>query len=154
MSTKVAQRQPFALSRGNGDVFDTFRKEMDQMLSNAWTSPFGGEWLSAGMPSADISETDQAIEVRLDLPGVKPDEIDIQLDSNVLTIRGERTEEQEEKGKKFHRVERHSGTFARSFALPQSVNEDEVAAEYRDGVLMVTLPKTDEAKARKIVVKA
>ena len=153
MSTKVARRQPLGLSRGNGDVFDAFRKEMDQMLSNVWTNPGAGEWLMPSMPTADVSETEQAIEVRLDLPGVKPDEIEIHLDKNVLTISGERVEEQEEKGKKFHRMERHTGSFARSFVLPQSVNEDEVAAEYRDGVLNVTLPKTEEAKARKIVVK-
>jgi HSP20 family protein len=152
MSTKLARRQPLSLTRG-GDVFDVFRKEMNQMLGGMWT-PFADEWPSANVPQADLSETDQALEVRMDLPGMKPEELDIQLDKNVLTVRGERSEEAEETDKKYHRLERHTGSFYRSISLPQSVNADEVAAEYKDGVLTVHLPKSEDAKSQKIVVKS
>jgi HSP20 family protein len=152
MSTQLTRRQPLSVSR-RGDVFDVFRREMNQMLGGVWT-PFADEWPLANIPQADISETDQALEVRMDLPGVKPEELDIQLEKNVLTVRGERSEEAEETDKKYHRVERHTGTFYRSMTLPQSVNADEVAAEYKDGVLTIHLPKTEEAKSQKIVVKS
>ncbi|MGI9327637.1 MAG: Hsp20/alpha crystallin family protein, partial [Pseudomonadales bacterium] len=80
-------------------------------------------------------------------------EIEIQLNGNVLTVSGERKEEQEEKGKTYHCVERRIGTFSRSMTLPCPVEEDEVAAAFKDGVLTITLPKTDEAKTRKIKIK-
>jgi HSP20 family protein len=101
----------------------------------------------------DLSETDTAVETKMDLPGVKPEEIEIQLNGNVLTVSGERKEEQEEKGKTYHRLERRVGNFSRSMTLPCPVEEDEVAASYKDGVLSITLPKTDEAKTRKIKIK-
>jgi HSP20 family protein len=127
---------------------------MDDLLSRFWGDE-GEGWLAGRMaPSADLSETDTAIEVRVDLPGIKPSEIDIQLSGNVLTVSGERKEEKEEKGRTFHRVERRTGSFSRSITLPCAVQEQEVAAEYRDGVLAITLPKEEGAKARKIKVKS
>jgi HSP20 family protein len=102
----------------------------------------------------DLSETDQTFEVRLDVPGVNPKEIDIQLNANVLTISGERSEEKEEKGKTYHFVERSFGSFSRSVSLPSPVKEDAIEARYKDGVLTVTLPKTEEAKSRKIAITA
>lgn len=130
----------------------SFREEVEQMLANLWED--GQEtWLGGNVGSLDISETDSAIEAKVDLPGFKPDEIDIQLNGSVLTVSGERQEEQEDKGKTYHRVERRLGSFSRSITLPCPVEEDEVAAEYHDGVLTVTLPKTDSAKTRKISVK-
>jgi HSP20 family protein len=89
----------------------------------------------------------------VDLPGVKPDDIDIRLSGNTLRLHGERKEEQQEKGRTFHRIERRRGNCSRSITLPCAVVEDEVAAEYNDGVLTVTLPKCEEAKSRKIEVK-
>jgi HSP20 family protein len=102
----------------------------------------------------DLSETDQTFEVRLDVPGVNPKEIDIQLNANMLTISGERSEEKEEKGKTYHFVERSFGSFSRSVSLPSPVKEDAIEARYKDGVLTVTLPKTEEAKSRKIAITA
>ena len=128
------------------------REEMDDLMGRF----FGGDesWLAGRIsPSVDLSETDTAVQVAMDLPGVKPHEIDIHLSGNTLNVRGERKEEKEEKGKTYHRVERRSGSFARSITLPCAVNEDEVAAEYKEGVLAVTLPKSEEAKSRKIEVK-
>jgi HSP20 family protein len=129
------------------------RDEVEDLISRFWdadTDWFGGEI----SPSADISETDKTVEVRMDVPGMKAADIDIKLSNNVLTVTGERNEEKEEKGRTFHRVERRLGKFSRSFTLPCAVAEDEVAAEYRDGTLNITLPKSEEAKARKITVKS
>ena len=131
----------------------SFLEEMENMMGRLWDEGEDGWLLGRNAPSVDISETDTAVEAKLDLPGVKPEEIDIQLNANILTVSGERKEEKEEKGKTFHRVERRSGSFSRSFSLPCPVAEDEVAAEYHDGVLSIKLPKTEEAKPHKIQVK-
>ncbi len=104
--------------------------------------------------SMDVAETDQAYEITLDLPGVQADDVEINLDNNTLTIRGERKEEKEEGGpdKQYHRVERYTGSFSRSVVLPSSVNEGEAAAEFNDGVLKVTIPKTEDSRPRKIKI--
>jgi HSP20 family protein len=90
----------------------------------------------------------------MDLPGIAAKDIDVQVSGNVLTVSGHREEEKEEKGRTFHRLERRYGDFSRSVILPCAVVEDEVAAEYHDGVLTIKLPKTEESKAHKIKVKA
>jgi HSP20 family protein len=104
-------------------------------------------------PSLDLAETDSMLEVRMDIPGMEAKDIDIQVNANVLTVSGERKEEREEKGKTYHRVERRVGAFSRSVALPCPVKEDGVDAQYKNGILTVKLPKTEEANARKITVK-
>lgn len=153
MAGTPTTRRPRSLASLRRDPLMTLRDEMEDLLSRIWGDGDEG-WFGGTMaPSADLSETDKAVEVRMDLPGVKPEEIDIQLNNNVLTVSGERSEEKEEKGRTYHRVERRAGKFARSFTLPCAVAEDEVAAEHHDGILTITLPKTEEAKARKITVK-
>jgi HSP20 family protein len=89
----------------------------------------------------------------MDIPGMEAKEIDIQVNANVLTVSGERKEEHEEKGKTYHRIERRVGSFSRSITLPCPVKEDAVEAQYKNGILAIKLPKTEEAKARKILVK-
>ncbi len=140
-------------SREHLPTWPALREEMEDLVSRFLGN--GEEAWPAGrmMPAVDLSETANALEARVDLPGVKPKEIDIQVSGNLLTISGEKKEEKEEKGKTFHRVERHSGSFSRTMTLPCAVNEDEVAAEYRDGVLTITLPKCEQAKSRKITIK-
>jgi HSP20 family protein len=129
------------------------REEVRDLLAeflgdeSAW--PFGGN-----VPTMDLSETDETIEVRLDLPGVQPSEINVQVTGNVLSISGERKEEKETKERTFHVVERRSGSFSRSITLPCPVQDDKVDAKYHDGVLTVTLPKTKEAKGSRIKVKS
>lgn len=131
----------------------TLRDELDDLLSRFLGGADEG-WLTGRMsPPVDVSETDTAIEVRLDLPGVKADEIDIHLTGNMLNVCGERKDQKEEKGRTFHRVERRRGNLSRSIALPCAIEEDEVAAEYKDGVLTITLPKCEEAKSHRIAVK-
>ena len=135
------------------DPFTALRDEMKELRAQLAGDGDEGWFAGAMAPALDMSETDTAIDVRMDLPGITAKEIDIQVNGNMLTVAGERKEEKEEKGKTFHRVERLYGNFSRSVTLPCSVNEDEVAAEYKDGVLTIKLPKAEEAKAHKIKVK-
>ncbi len=126
--------------------------EMEELMSTFWGN--GGEgWMSETMvPSADVSETEKAIDVRLDLPGVEPEQIEVQVNGNLLTISGERKEEKEEKGRTFHRIERSEGSFSRTITLPCEVQENKVVASFKNGVLNVSLPKALEAKPHKIMV--
>jgi HSP20 family protein len=131
------------------------RGELEDLFSRFWGDEGNGSLMQGLATSMDVAETDNSVEVRLDLPGAKADDIDIQVDGGVLTIRGERKEEEEEKDEErhYHRIERRYGSFARSVTLPCSVREDEAAADYKDGVLKVVLPKAEEAQAKKIKVK-
>jgi HSP20 family protein len=135
------------------DPFTALREEMNGLRSRMLGDE-GEGWLGTALaPALDVSETDTAIDVRMDLPGVTAKDIDIQVNGNLLTVSGERKDEKEEKGKTVHRVERSYGNFFRSVTLPCNVVENEVAAEYKDGVLTIKLPKTDQSKTHKIKVK-
>lgn len=105
-----------------------------------------------GGPALDVEETDDAIVVRVDLPGLRPNDFTVEATADRLVVRGEKGEEREDRGRGFHRLERHYGSFVRSIALPCEVNPDATAARYLDGVLRVTLPKTEASKARQIRV--
>lgn len=131
----------------------TLRQEMEELFSGAWPEGEQLAWSGALVPALDVSETDKTIEVKMDLPGIKASDIDVQVNGNVLTVSGERKEEKEEKGKTYHRIERRYGSFSRSTTLPAAVIEDKVDAQYHDGVLTITMEKTEEAKSRKIKVK-
>jgi HSP20 family protein len=135
------------------DPFRLAREEMETLWSQLIGEPTERLFKGRIVPSLDLSETPNTIEIRMDAPGMKPEEIDVQLANGVLTISGERKEEKEEKGKTFHRVERRYGSFSRSVTVPAAVTEDKVDAQYHDGVLTITLQKTEEAKSRKIKVK-
>ena len=155
MANAIATRRPSRLpSLWRRDPFTALREEMNDLRARLLGDEDEG-WFSGAMaPSLDMSETDTAVEVRMDLPGMTAKDIDIQVNGNVLTVSGQRQEEKEEKGKTFHRVERRYGSFSRSVTLPCTVNESEVAAAYHDGVLTIKLPKTEESKAHKIKVKS
>ncbi len=129
------------------------RTDIDDLMGRLLASDDNGIALMTHLPSLDVSETDTDVCVKVDLPGMKSDDIEIGLDANVLTISGERCDEKEEKGRTFHRVERRFGKFSRSVNLPSKVEEDEVVAEYNNGTLTITLPKSEAAKTRKIKVK-
>ena len=135
----------------------SLRGEIDDLLGR-FVSNWDGEGVFSSdfTPSLDLSETDDAIHVEMDVPGMKADEIDIEITDGVLYVSGEHKEEKEEtkgNGRKYHRVERRSGSFARAVSLPCGVKEDKVKAEYSDGVLTISAPKSKEAKRRKIPVK-
>ena len=103
-------------------------------------------------PSVDISETDTAYLVKAEIPGVNKEDVKIIIQDGMLTISGERKQEKEEKGKKFHRIERSYGSFARSFRVPGDADEDSVKAEFKDGMLNIALAKSEKAKPRSIEV--
>jgi len=101
----------------------------------------------------DISESDDHFVVKADLPGIEPKSLDISLAGNVLTIKGEKKEEHEEKNERYYTIERQFGSFSRSFMLPADVKEEGIEASYRAGVLRVNIPKSQRAKQKKIEVK-
>jgi HSP20 family protein len=103
-------------------------------------------------PSADISETDTAYLIKAEIPGVNKEDVKVTIQNGMLTIQGERKMEKEEKDKKFHRIERSYGSFMRSFRVPEDADESAVKAEFKDGVLNVTLTKSAKAKPKAINV--
>jgi HSP20 family protein len=137
--------------------FDVLRREFDQLFG-PW-SEWNGNWNWMGnefSAACDLSETADAFEVRMDVPGIKPDEITVEVTGDLLKISGERKEEKEqgESGKTYHRIERRHGTFSETVRLPGAVKEDQVQAEFHDGVLTVTLPKIEASKTHTVKVKA
>jgi HSP20 family protein len=104
-------------------------------------------------PSVDIAETAEAFEIKAELPDLKKEDVKVTVEDGELRISGERKQEKEEKGRKFHRVERSYGSFMRSFTLPENVDESKLTAEYKDGLLNVRLPKAEKAKPKAIAVK-
>jgi HSP20 family protein len=115
-----------------------------------WISPKnGGQWL----PEVDVTEDKDRVIVKADLPGMKQEEIAVEVADGVLTIKGERKRETETKDAKTYRIERSYGSFLRSFTLPAGVDAARVNAAYKNGVLEVTLPKLADAKAKQIKVE-
>ncbi|MBS0182909.1 MAG: Hsp20/alpha crystallin family protein [Nitrospira sp.] len=104
-------------------------------------------------PSVDISETEGEYQIKAEIPDVKKEDVKVTVEDGVLTIQGERKHEKEEKGKKFHRIERSYGSFVRTFSLPDVIDEEKVKAEFKDGVLNLHLPKSEKAKPKAIEVK-
>jgi HSP20 family protein len=107
-----------------------------------------GDWA----PRVDIAETEDAFEIKAELPDVKKEDVKVSVYNGVLTLRGERKQEKEENGKKFHRVERKYGSFTRSFTLPDNVDENDIKAAFNDGILNLQIHKTEEAKPKAIEV--
>ena len=135
------------------DPFGSFRDEVNDLF-NRFAGEFdGGELAEFEMPSMDLAETDSRIEVKLDVPGYKPEEVNVEVQGDMLIITGEHKEEKEEKGKTFHRIERRSGSIRRAVTLPCAVKEAEINALCKDGVLTVTMPKAEKAVTKKIPVK-
>ncbi len=143
---KPALRDPFSLVR------DEWQRFLSNFEQNGGLFNPPSFLTGVSVPTLDIGETDKALELRMDLPGMAAEEINIQLNDNTITISGERKEEKEEKGKTWQRLERHQGEFSRTVTLPCAVKNNEVSAVYRDGVLTVTLPKSAQAQTRKISV--
>jgi HSP20 family protein len=110
---------------------------------------FGGQWA----PTVDIFEDDQAFVVRADLPGLEIKDIDLQIQENILTLKGERRMEKEVDKDRYHRIERSYGSFQRSFTLPNIVDPEKVKARFKDGVLEIRIPKLEKAKPKQIQVE-
>ena len=141
--------------------WDPFREleEMSDRLNRMFARPAtrtnGKETMIVAdwTPTVDISETDGEYQIKAEIPDVKKEDVKVTLEDGVLTIQGERKQEKEEKGKKYHRVERSYGSFVRSFSLPEFIDEEKVKAEFKDGVLNLHLPKSEKAKPKAIEVK-
>jgi HSP20 family protein len=111
------------------------------------------DWVSgAWAPAVDIYEQDGNIVLKAELPGIDPKDVDVRVENNILTLRGERKLDNEVKRESYHRVERSYGTFTRSFTLPNMIDTEKIKAEYKDGVLRMILPKKDEAKPKQIAI--
>lgn len=153
MATSLIPRLSRALSPFfDRNPFSALEEELDDLL-NRYRSEWNGDGSMAVIaPPLDLSETEDAFQIRMNLPGVKAEEVDIQISENTLRISGEHKEEKEEKGKTFHRLERRIGSFSRSLTLPAAVQADKVSAECKDGVLTVNLPKCEATKTQKIKV--
>ena len=142
--------------------YDPFRdlrslqEEVNRLFSTNLTRGFGeaeeGIGRGAWNPSVDIYENKDQIVLEAELPGMSRDDFELTVEHNVITLRGERQFEKKDETDNYHRVERSYGSFTRSFTLPQTVSTEGATAEYRSGVLRVTLPKRQETKARRIEI--
>lgn len=128
---------------------------LNRAFANQWPLdlPADGSGFSDWMPAMDIEENDKEYLVKADLPAIKREEVKVGIDDGILTVEGERKQEKEEKGKKYHRVERSFGRFVRRIAVPTDVDEQKVSAVFTDGVLNVHLPKSPTAKPKSVEIK-
>jgi HSP20 family protein len=136
----------------------TLQDRMNRMFTDSYAGRGNGgtdeDWALGGSwaPAVDIYEHDGNIVLKAELPGIDAKSVDVRVENNVLTLRGERKFDNEVKRESYHRVERAYGTFMRSFTLPNVVDTENIKAEYKDGVLRMTLPKKAEAKPRQISI--
>lgn len=133
------------------------RQTMDRLFDEAFARPFASAWADgyeAGAPALDVIQTDNEIVVKATLPGVKPEDVQVSVANGVLSIRGEMREVKDKEQATYHLRERRYGAFARSINLPTDVDADKAHADFEDGVLTLTLPKSEQVKPKTIVVKA
>jgi HSP20 family protein len=139
---------------GGSTIWDPFA-DLSRIQRRLETKYFATRGAAAGFaPAVDIHEDAEALVLRAELPGVKREDIEIDVEANVLTVKGERKLEAEPQDRRYHRVERPHGAFARQFQLPNNVDASQIDAQLADGVLTVKLPKKQEQKSRKIEVKS
>jgi len=129
----------------------TTQREFDRLFREAF-SPEGEVSTRTWAPPVDIYENGDSLVLKAEVPGINPDDVEIRVEDNTLYLKGERKFEKEVKEQNFHRVERSYGTFTRTFSLPNSVDADKVSANYKDGVLTLTMPKKEEAKPKTIKI--
>lgn len=142
--------------------YDPFRdlRNLQEEVNRLFTGNIGRTYDDEGIargswnPSVDIYENKDQIVLEAELPGMNRDDFDLTVENNVITLRGERRFEKKEDTENYHRVERAYGSFSRSFTLPNTVTGEGATADYRNGVLRVTLPKREETKARRIEIKS
>jgi HSP20 family protein len=137
---------------------NTIQSEMNRLFNTFFEAPptaggqHGGQAMRRWIPAMDLVETEDAFVLRADLPGLNEGDVNIELEDNVLTISGERKAEHEERKEGYYRVERASGSFARSLTLPEGVDPEAVTASFDRGVLEVRVPKPEERKPRKVSI--
>ena len=138
----------FSLQREIDRLFDDFTRGFPSL------GTFTGDGMSKMLPTMDVSETDKEIEITAELPGLEEKDVQVNLADNILTIRGEKKAEKEQKDKNYHLVERSYGSFERSLELPEGVNADAIKANIDKGVLKVVVPKPAPAQVKKVEVKS
>ena len=129
------------LSAALDEAFGNYQQEDGSTITAAW------------YPACDVFEDKEAVKIVAELPGVRPEAVKIAVENNVLTIRGEKKQQAEERNERVHRYERSYGAFERSFALPSTVDPDKIQASYEHGLLTVTVPKAERARPREIQIK-
>ncbi len=144
----AVKREPFS-------DLKNIQEDFNRIFTGALPRIFNGEEVLSGAwsPRVDVFEDQNSIVIEADLPGVKPEDFKLSIENFKLSLTGERKIEGEKKSENWHRVERRYGSFTRTFSLPTTVNVEAVKADFRDGVLRVTLPKREEVKPRHIEVK-
>jgi HSP20 family protein len=153
VKTKEVNLAMLTRSRSLRGELERMQKEMDRIWdrfsSDMSSSTFEQDW----NPSLDLAETEDNLVVELEVPGINPKDISISITGNMLTISGEKKQAADREGKNYHLVERSYGKFSRSIQLPTSVDPDRVEARYNNGILRVTLGKTEGGKSKRIEVK-
>jgi HSP20 family protein len=139
------------------DAFTSLRR-LNSVLDeafNTWPmqSEENGALTSAWIPACDVFEDKDAVKIIAEVPGVRPEDVKLSIENNLLTIRGEKKQQAEETSERVHRYERSYGTFERTFSLPTTVDPERINANYTHGVLTVTIPKAERARPREIPVK-
>lgn len=135
-------------------LFGDWDRDMEELIEGFWNARGNGPGMVSFVPSVDLTESENEFVVTLDLPGLKPEEVSVEFKEGALWVSGERKEEKEEKGETYHRIERSHGEFRRVLPLPSSIKEEEIEAKFTNGVLKVSMPKKEEAKAKHIEVKS
>lgn len=145
----------FAPYRSRFNDLALIQDRLNSIFHDLAPSAGDNEALTAGsfVPPVDIYEDAQKVVLKLEVPGVKQDDLDVKVENQTLTVKGERKFEAEQKEENYHRIERRFGSFVRSFTLPQTVDTNTAAAEYDAGVLTVTLAKKAEAKPKQVKVE-
>lgn len=152
------KKKDVSVKREEDNPIASLRRDIDSLFDNFFMGfamePLGDN-LSVFSPSIDITETDKEIKVTAELPGMDEKDIDVFLNKDTLTIKGEKKEEKEDKGKNYYRVERSFGSFRRTIHLPVEIETDKIEAKFKKGVLTVNLPKSAKAMAekKKIAIK-
>jgi len=150
----IPRRRPLIARAGPISLMmNRFEDEMGGLMERFFGDDGGWEG-GDFVPTTDVAETKNAFVVTVDLPGMKPEEVKVELQNGNLWVWGKREEEKEEKEKTYHRIERRYGEFRRVLPLPASIDEARVEAKFEHGVLTITVPKAEEAKAKAIEVKA
>lgn len=148
--TLMPTRRPFE----NFQSLRRLNSVLDEAFSNWPFQQEGGSITASWYPACDVFEDKDAVKIVAELPGVKAEQVKLSLENNVLTIRGEKTQEAEERSERVHRYERSYGTFERAFVLPSTVDGDKISAQYENGVLTILVPKAERARPREIPVRS
>jgi HSP20 family protein len=154
------KKRSVPVKREGGQPFERLRDEMDALFDDFFKDfsmePFEGRYARSFSPNIDVSETDREIKVSAELPGMDDKDIEVNLNRDSLTIKGEKKEEKEDKGKDYYHMERSYGSFSRTIPLPVDIESDKAEAEFKKGVLTVKISKSAKAveSKKKIAIKA